>query len=184
MLGLLNRITSSELIARGWIVIHDRVTNERIAIRSVIQHWKSIPWSHQTYYRAKYGFDENGVLDISLSEHPISTNDPGFSFRKLAPGEVVIPDQSMPGSNNRLRTILEQSQVTAEHNRYDDVGVAFTGPDGTVLLTGEYCWGLPYLDYNDYTEIDNNHICVWGNSSTTWCPDAPWWATDPDAMNS
>ena len=177
-------INISDLVSQGWSIIADDDTGEPIAIRSIIRQWNTFTWAQRTYYQAKYGFDESGVLDIGLTEYPITANAPCFFLRNLPLGEFTIPNRQTPGSNHRLRTILEHTQLSVEYNRYDDLGLAYTGPDGTVMLTGEYCWGLPYPDDDDYTEIDNDRICAWETCSSNWSPTVPWWGTDPDAFNT
>ena len=56
--------TMEELVNQGWIIITDEDTDEIVGIRSVIQHWNSMTWAERTYYTAKYGFNEKGILDI------------------------------------------------------------------------------------------------------------------------
>ena len=56
------KMTIAELAQRGWTIVHENDTGEPVAIRSVIDQWRDFTWAEQTYYRAKYGFDESGEL--------------------------------------------------------------------------------------------------------------------------
>lgn len=168
--------TMSELVDQGWIIIADDDTSEVVGVRSVIQTWKGLTWAEQTYYRAKYGFSEAGVLDIGLSEQAANTSRTGLFLRPLPRGEVVTPARSYPGSNDRLLKILAQSRVVVENLPYGD-GLVHTGPDGTVIITDEYFWGLPHHYGSD--EITEKYRCVWEASGANWVPEAPWWAVGP-----
>ena len=173
--------TMEELVNQGWIIITDEDTDEIVGIRSVIQHWNSMTWSERTYYIAKYGFNEKGILDIGLSEQITAVGWPGLLLRPALGGANVVPEHSLPGSNDRLLAVLSRSRVAVANSRYDDTALAHIGPDGTVILTNEYLWGL--LDPRDggYTDVKEGYICLWEISIATWCPDAPWWALGPEA---
>ena len=173
--------TIPELVDQGWIIIADEDTDEFVGIRSVIQNWTSMTWAERTYYIAKYGFNEKGILDIGLSEQFTEVGWPGLFFRPALGGEIVVPEKSQPGSNDRLLAILSQSRVAVGNSRYGDTALAHIGPDGTVILTNEYLWGLPDPRDDSYTDLNERYICNWEISLATWCPDAPWWAVGPDA---
>ena len=168
-----------ELVKRGWSIIYDDQTGDAVAIRSVIRQWKRLTWARRIYYRAKYGFDENGVLDIGLPSHKTTPDAPACFFRNPVPGEFVTPDDRMPGSNDRLQAILEQSRVSVKRSRYDDTALMHIGPDNTAILTNAVGWGPPRTEAHGYAELDDKHTCLWEVSRATWSPDAPWWA-DPD----
>ncbi len=176
MTSSIHRMTISELANQGWIIIYDESNGEAVAIRSVIRHWNKLTWAQQTFYRAKYGFDESGVLDISLSERRTPPIDLGFFYSSPAAGEIVVPDTLVPGANDRLRIILAQSRVAIHCSRYDDTPRLNIGPDGTVILTTHAEWGLPRTDSTGYTEPDDAYICYWETDRATWLPTAPWWA--------
>ena len=173
--------TIPELVDQGWVIIADEDTDEFVGIRSVIQNWTSMTWAERTYYIAKYGFNEKGILDIGLSEQFTEVGWPGLFFRPALGGEIVVPEKSQRGSNDRLLATLSQSRVAVENSRYDDTALAHIGPDGTVILTNEYLWGLPDPRDDSYTDLNERYICNWEISLATWCPDAPWWAVGPDA---
>ena len=172
--------TIGELIDLGWIIVVDEGTDDIAGVRSVIGNWRTLTWSEQTYYRAKYGFSSNGVLDIEVQEPSLNISKPGYFFRLLSCSEIVVPEAKVPGSNDRLRNILSQDRKAAEellHSR----GLRHTGPDGTAILTDEHLWGLPHPDYGD--EIIQDHSCIWEDSLATWIPEAPWWAVGPCAAD-
>lgn len=172
--------TMPELVDQGWIIVADEDTDEVVGIRSVIQTWKGLTWAERTYYRAKYGFDEAGILDIGLSKSAAAPDKIGLFLRPSLQGKDVTPARSRPGSNDRLREILAQSRAGVETLPYTD-GLAHTGLDGTVVLTDEYLWGLPYQ--KDSTEIAGEYSCLWETSPANWTPEAPWWAVGPDAAD-
>ena len=136
----------------------------------------------QTYYRAKYGFDESGVLDISL---PLVKVAPGARAGCFYPntnanlGEFPTPDVSIQGSDNRLKAILEKSRIAVHRNRYDDAALTHVGPDSTLILTNAAGWGPPLTEPYGYAELDDRYICIWEFSRDTWGAEAPGWA-DPD----
>ena len=134
--------TISELTDRGWKIIYNDSTSEAVSIRSVIRHWDKLTWAQQAYYRGKYGFSERGVLDIGISGHSTTPANSGLFFRNPEPAAIAIPEECLPGSNKRLWTILEQSRVGVECNRYDDTALLHTGPDNSVILTNAAGWGL------------------------------------------
>ncbi len=168
-----------ELAKRGWKIIYngDPADRTTVAIRSVIDKWGELTWAKQTYYRAKYGFNENGVLDIKL---PLVKVHPGMNIgcfcRSPELGEFVTPDVSLPSSNNRLQAILEQSRIAVHPNRYDDTALMHVGPDNTLILTNAAGWGLPLTEPNGYAELDDGYNCHWEISSATWRPYVPRWA--------
>jgi len=132
------------------------------------------------YYRAKYGFDETGVLDLILPlDKARRTLDSGCFRRNPEPGEFVIPDVALPGSNDRLRAILEQSRIAVHYNRYDDTALMHIGPDNSLILTNVAGWGPPYTEPYSYAELDDSYVCYWETSPATWGPELPPWA-DPD----
>ncbi len=169
-----------ELASRGWIIIYDEDSDDAVAVRSVIRRWSELTWAKQTYYRAKFGFDETGILDIGLPlvKAPHAMDCDCFS-RNPKLGEFVTPDVSLPGSNNRLQAILEESRIAVNRNRYDYTALMHIGPDNTLILTNAAGWGPPLTEPHGYAELNDRYICHWENNLATWCPDAPWWA-DPD----
>ena len=173
--------TMRELVNQGWIIITNEDSGEIVGIRSVIQHWTSLTWAERTYYTAKFGFDENGILDIGLSDLTTAVGWPGLFLRPALGGAIVVPEHSLPGSNDRLLIILSRSRVAVISSRCDDTALAHIGPDGTVILTNEFLWGLPDPRDGSYTDVKEGYICHWEVSIATWCPDAPWWALGPEA---
>ena len=133
-------------------------------------------WAQQTYYRAKYGFDENGVLDIALLGHKDTSNVTGRFFRNPIHGEFVTPDAASPGSNHRLQSALEQSRASVQLSRYDETALLHIGPDNTLILTNAAGWGIPLSEPRGYAELDDRYRCHWDVSSATWCPNVPQWA--------
>ena len=179
----IHHTTISELTDRGWKIIYNDSTGEAVAIRSVIRHWNKLTWAQQTYYRGKYDFNEKGVLDIGLLGHSKTPDNPGLFFRNPTSEEIVIPEERLPGSNERLWAILEKSRVAVECNRYDDTVLMHTGPDNSIILTNAAGWGPPRTEPHGYAELDDKYTCHWEISLATWCPDAPWWAC-PDEEES
>ena len=164
-----------EFAQRGWTIIHDKDTNEPTAIRSVIDRWNDFTWAKQTYYRAKYGFDDGGVLEISLFEL-LPANGTARKFHcDLFPDEFVTPDGRMPGANDRLREILERSRLEVDNRKYYDTSLVHTGPGGSLILTNEVGWGPPYTERDsNYVELDEAYTCYW-ESGPSWVPEAPCW---------
>ena len=168
------KMTIAELVERGWTIIYDDA-GEATAIRSVIDQWNKLIWAKQVYYRGKYGFDEDGALEISLLElRPTSRIAQRFCCDWFL-DDVVTPDGNMPGSNDRLRAILERSRIGVEDRKYDDTALVHTGPDGSLILTNEAGWGPPLTETNSsYVELDDEYTCYWENGPS-WIPEAPCW---------
>ena len=169
------KMTIAEFAERGWTIIRENDTGEPTAIRSVIDRWKDFTWAKQTYYRAKYGFDESGELEIRLYElHPT----PGIALTfhcDLFQDEFVTPDGCMPGANNRLREVVERSRLGVDSRKYDDTALVHIGPDGSLILTNEVGWGPPYTEADSsYVELDDKYICYW-ETGPSWVPEAPCW---------
>ena len=169
------QMSIAELAEQGWTIIYDNNTGKPTAIRSVIGQWKKLTWAKQIYYRGKYGFDEEGILEISLFElRPTSRIALRF-YCDLFPGEFVTPDGKMPSSNDRLRSILERSRIRVEDRKYDDTALVHTGPDNSLILTNEAGWGPPYTETDvSYVELDDKYTCYW-ETGPSWVPDAPCW---------
>lgn len=122
--------------------------------------WGNLTWAEQTYYQAKYGYTGTDVLMTALSE----------MFRQLG----------VPGSNVRLERILEDSRINVVSHRNSNT-LIHTGPDGSLLITNESGWGLPYPEQSDiYAELDERYMCHWEISQATWVPEAPYWAICSD----
>lgn len=135
-------MTIPQMIDRGWTIVKDNKTDLPTTIRSAIPDWNELTWAQQTYYRGKYLFNENGVLEITLSELRSASEKVIRDFsRDLFLDKYVTPDGTLAGSNERLREILEQSRVDLECRSYDDTALVHIGPDGTAIYTNEVGWG-------------------------------------------
>ncbi len=164
----------------GWIVELDDDTGDIVGVRSVVRHWSSLPWAEQTFYQAKYGFNEKGILYINMSKDKAKAARVGLALRPQPYGAIVVPPEQLSGSNYRLQAILSQTRAEVESYRYDYTALAHLGPDETVILTTELSWGLTSPRDNVRGEIDEKYLCFWENSAETWGL-APWWALGPDA---
>lgn len=176
----IQRTDISELVNQGWKVAFDDFEDRGplLAI-SVLKNWKQLSWAQQTFYRAKYDFSDEGVLEIGLTgESAITIGAASYAFRPTSPSEPALPPARLPGANDRLREMLSPNNIKRELNRYTRQGLACTGPDGSVLLTSEYGWGVAVTSDDSYTEIDLKYFCLWEDDLGTFCPDIPWWACD------
>ena len=119
------------------------------------------------------------------TRHSLLSTDPevgsfGLSWNTALNSDIVVPESSVAGSNDRLRILLAQSRVAVEQSSYDGTTLAHFGPDGTVVLTDEYLWELPCPNQDSYIDLNERFTCSRVVSSETWCPDAPWWAIGPN----
>ena len=120
----------------------------------------NLNWAQKIYYQAKYGIGEIDAPDLSLPEHR--------------------SEKSVPGSDDRLQKLLLQDRVSVDSRRSDST-LIHTGPDGSVIITNEMGWGLPYQELSGlYFELDDRYMCHWEISQATWTPEAPYWAICPD----
>lgn len=170
----------SDLLAEAWILIYDEETDRPVGIGSVLGQWTGLNWAEQTYYRAKYGFNEVGILTIALSDILKSVDFPGFAFCPHLLRHVPLPEELMPGSNNRLRNILSGTRVDMMPNPCQDDSIVHFGPDKSTIVTNLSCWG-PSLGYRPF-EIREDSMCYWEDDPGNWVPIGPWWATDPEAF--
>ena len=177
--SFLRNMTLEQLLDVGWIVRLDEERDSIIGVRSVIHDWNNLPWAEQTYSRAKYGFSQIGLLDIDLFTDSADSKRLGIALSPNPSDGIVLPPEQIPGSNNRLWSILSKSRVSVGDYRYDDIGLVHFGPDGTVILTCDYLWALSSPRDNERGEFDEKYMCYWESSPETWTPTAPWWARGP-----
>ena len=173
------RMSIPEMVKRGWTLFNDEKIPGRLGIRSVIPDWNELPWAQQTYYRAKYRFDENGVLEIGVSEINSASQKTirHFHCDLFTEEKYVTPDGAMSGSNDRIREILEQNRVDLAYRGYDDTALVHTGPDGSIIYTNEVGWGPPmyWPEEKYYYELDDHHTCFW-ETGPYWVSEMPCWA--------
>ena len=150
------------------------------SIRFAIHNWNELDWAHQTYYRAKYGVSGTGELELRIRELPLHCLAGGMTIPPLHGSyseEIGVPDREMPGSNRRLRAIIEETRTSIVRTYYDDTGLLHTGPDHSMILTNAAGWGpICTKEPHEYVELDDGWTCHWEIDPATWCPDTPWWA--------
>ena len=163
------------LLAEGWHLIYDEGNNDVIAVQSHISEWKTLSWAMQTYYRAKYNFNEDGILEIRLK--PGVSGWIGHSAPTASPEHIPLPSKAVPGSDQRLRAIFEESVVDVEPVGYDYSARLHYGTDGSAILVTDPSWGIPIPGDMDYIEPHHEYWCLWdGSTPHHWGGDAPWWA--------
>ena len=168
-------IRAAVLLADGWHLVYDEGNKNVIAVRSIISEWETLSWAMQTYYRAKYNFNERGVLEIELK--PGLSAWVGHKSPKLTTEKTALPSRAVPGSDRRLREVFEESVVEVEPVGYDYLARLYCGPDGSAVLVTNSCWGLPIPDDTDFIEPHQNYWCLWdGSTPHHWLGEAPWWA--------
>ena len=176
-------IAVEELAGRGWQIIYADHTGQPTAIRSAVEHWDNLPWAQQAYYRAKYGFNEAGLLEFSLAELSSNSTAANLVHRPLSPDRDIAPGGNVSGSNDRLRAILEQSRITVEASRHNHNALIHTGPDNTAILTSVAGWGPVNVEASSgYAELADRYTCYWETASVNWVPEAPNWATSPNDL--
>ena len=166
-----------QMIERGWSIINYAKTELPMAIGYTIPEWGKLSWAEMTYYRGKYRFDEKGSLHIRLHELKAASESTKRDFvRDRFPGKFVFPNSALPGSNERLREILEQSRIGLETRSYDDSALVHIGPDDSAIYTNEAGWGPPchWPVEKTYVELDDSRTCWW-EIGTSWISDAPCW---------
>ncbi len=166
----------AELVEQGWTAIVGHHGSEIVGIRSVAGEWGTLDWAHRVFFRAKYGFDESGVLVVPMSELRTPSRARDFFYREPQ-DEILLPDRAMPGSNKRLRELLENDRTGVEAVGYDHTARLFIGTDGSSILTTEPCWGIPSVNDTDFIEPDNAYTCYWDETNRhNWLRTAPWWS--------
>ena len=172
------RIAVEELIERGWQITYADHTGQPAAIRFAVEHWDDLPWAQQTYYRAKYGFTEAGLLEFSLSELGSNSTTSDLIRLPLSSDRDIVSGNNAAGSDDRLRAILGQSRVNVEPSRYDHNALIHTGPDNTAILTSGAGWGPVNVESpSGYAELVDQYTCYWETGSANWALEAPYWAT-------
>ena len=182
----IQRTDISELVNQGWkIAFDDFEERGPLLAISTLRNWKQLSWAQRIFYRAKYDFNDDGVLEIGLTgESAITIRSASYVFRLTSLEEPALPSGRLPGANDRLREMLSPSNVKRELNGYARHGLACTGPDGSVLLTSEDGWGVAFISEGGYTEIDHKYFCLWEDDLGTFCPDIPWWAYDLEGFST
>ena len=179
MISAICKTTIRELIDQGWLAIYSEQGAAIVGIRSTADNWCDLTWAQRVFYRAKFGFDTKGVLDIPVSELFDPSRGRDFYYRE-PDDEILIPDRPMPGSNQRLRGLLELGKVEIEAVGYDNEARLHIGHDGSAILVTEASWGLPIPNDIDYIEPDDKYMCYWDETNRhNWLPTAPWWAMPP-----
>ena len=140
-----------ELVNRGWTATlrsdPGMPGGKETALATRIPGWNAMSWAGQMVHRAAYGFDENGELVIGIGQmaDPETRLAVEASLAVEAQGEgFALPGREMPGSDERLRKIL-QDRSAREPVKYDDSAVVWMGEDQSVVYTCEQGWGIPGL---------------------------------------
>ena len=169
-----------QIIEQGWEIFKDSETGHPTAIRSDISDWNGLTWAQRTYYRAKYRFDDAGVLEISMLELRKANKSSFNEFRRdLRPDKYVTPGGALAGSNERLRGILEESRADLSYSKFDDSALVHIGRDDSAIYTSDSGWGpLAYWPEDMFClELDNFHVCVWERTPYSYgISEAPCWA--------
>ena len=140
-----------ELVNRGWTATlrsdPGMPGGKETALATRIPGWNAMSWAGQMVHRAAYGFDENGELVIGIGQmaDPETRLAVEASLAVEAQGEgFALPGREMPGSDERLRKIL-QDRSAREPVKYDGSAVVWMGEDQSVVYTCEQGWGIPRL---------------------------------------
>ena len=150
--------------------------SDAIIVNTINGGRRSMTWAERTYYYGKYGVDDN-LTGASRSEasvdRPVRQDLLLEKVRKQRSDEL---GGGMPGSDGRLRQILESEQIACELCRYDSTALMYTGRDNSRILTNRAGWGIPIVDRDGYVELDNRFTCYWEVKESSWLPDPPSWA--------
>ena len=137
-----------ELVNRGWTATlrsdPGLPGGEETALATRIPGWNAMSWAGRMVHRAAYGFDENGELVIGIGQmsDPETRLAVEASLAVEAQGEgFALPGREMPGSDERLRKIL-QDRSAREPVKHDDSAVVWMGEDQSVVYTCEQGWGI------------------------------------------
>ena len=194
-------ISTKELLAAGWQIVatpsHREASASIQTLYSQIPDWPSLSWADRTYYQAKYGFDDSGLLSIDL-QNPDPQEETWDRSRYTARQAIAaahsarhrpdhqpfpLPGHEMPGSQARLRTLLRQPELEHIRSKHDEDATAHIGPDGSVIYSNTLGWGIP-----DHQERPRNcyefdyepkHLCQW-NPKPYGMDQVPHWANEAD----
>ena len=192
-------ISTRELLDAEWQIAANPANQDHSAtiqtIYSKIPNWTDLNWAEQTYYQAKYRFDNSGELQIDF-QNPEPVEETWNRSRYTTIKAVIdsqsarhrpnhqpfaLPGHEMPGSQDRLRTLILQPEVAHEPAKHDQEGAAHIGPDRSVIYTNTLGWGIPDLQEPDinFYEFDYKpkYFCQW-NPRPYGQDEVPCWTTD------
>ena len=159
-----------KLLEAGWAVLYRRKGRRgRLELTALTKmpDWPGRNWAERTAYQAAYGFDEAGMLLIRprTLRHPdvrkAVENSQTLENEGCRP--VAIPGKPLPGSESRLRRIL-QGESRARETRSGRT--LWIGPDGSIIHTSDEGWGtMPGQEPRE--------TFPWEKASTRR---QPWWA--------
>ena len=138
-------INEKSLREAGWRITTGPGPGRMLNLVTQIPHWDRMSWAERTFQQARYGFDRQGILFIA--DHTLRVPQVQQSILNAIRREEngrshMMPGGTMPGAQDRLRKLLQH------HREYEyavnrEKVVAWSGPDGSILLTRPEGWGLP-----------------------------------------
>ena len=170
----------ARLARRGWTIqsiVHQGRT-VFTALDSFIPDWHSMDWAEQVYHQAKHRFDSNGILSIAADE--LTGNDPllrrAIRTSSLQQNGYPLPGSPVPGSNERLKELLEKTRITLDYDSQNDTALIHTGPDGSIIVTNQVGWSPATVEnLREYTLSEHQH-CPWEHNRGTDPGPMPDWA--------
>ena len=141
----------TELVNRGWTAMlrfdPSLPSGKETMLATKMPGWSAMSWAEQVSHRAAYGFDGTGELVIAddrLADPETRLAIESSTAVDTLGERFALPGREMPGADERLRRILQESSVPGPA-KYDDSATVWTGEDRSLVYTCEYGWGMPDL---------------------------------------
>lgn len=174
------QIDEAQLREIGWAASPGPGPGRMQNVSTDIPGWGGMTWAERILHRGMYGFDDRGTLflhDHSLRDPAVRQAVLGAALHEDQGRRYAIPEGPLPGSDDRLRRLLDNHR-NWEPMRARDDSIVWRGGDGSLLLTCPEGWGIP-----GHTE-EGPIYCEFGEGGSL-CPwegygEQPSWSARPD----
>ena len=172
------RLDEAKLESMGWSLVRGPGPGKMLSLSTQIPHWGTMSWAERIYHQARYGFDRQGTLfmfDRGLRNREVESALLSAARHERQGRAYVIPGGTIPGSDERLRKLL-QDHLVRELMKARENSIVWIGHDDSILLTCPEGWGVPgHVETSPlYCEFSQpEQICCWEGYG-----EQPAWSTE------
>ena len=174
------KLYGADLANRGWAIqsVVQQGKTVFTSLDSFIPDWHNLNWADQVYHQAKYRFDSHGILSIAAGE--LTGTDPllrrSIRTSTLHPNGYPLPGGAIPGTDERLKRLLEKTRTTLDYDSQNDSALIHTGPDGSIIVTNESGWNTATIENLRQYTLHEDQQCPWEQHPGHPRPPMPEWA--------
>ena len=160
------RLDEAKLESIGWSLVRGPGPGKMLSLSTQIPHWGTMSWAERIYHQARYGFDRQGTLfmfDRGRRNREVESALLSAARHERQGRAYVIPGGTIPGSDERLRKLL-QDHPFREPMRAREDSIVWRGRDQSLLLTCPEGWRVPgHVETNPlYCEFSRpEQLCCW-----------------------